>query len=189
MTRIKPLSGPEAPLLLKLLNLLSRRMMGKEMEPVGILAHNPRFLLPYAMTTFLISGKSQVDPRIRSLSTELAAHLNGCSWCVDFGRAAALKDGVSADKLDHLEEYATSQLFDPRERAALDLAHAITHDIHVPDDVWDTARRHFSDRELVELVVAVAIETFYNRVNGAFDIDSQGFCELPRLARTQEAAA
>ncbi len=56
--------------------------------------------------------------------------------------------------------------------------------MHVDDDVWAEARRHFSERELIELVVAVAMETFYNRVNSALGIESQGFCELPSIAST-----
>jgi AhpD family alkylhydroperoxidase len=184
MARIEPLKGRNAPLLVKALNFMSRRTMGKEMEQLGILARAPRFLLPVAMMSQLVSGKSQVDPRVRSLATELAAHLNGCNWCMDFGRMNALRQGVPAAKLDALEEHATSPLFSPAERAALGLAEAMTRDVHVGDDVWAEARRHFSDRELIELVIAVATETFYNRVNVALGIESQGFCELPSIAGT-----
>jgi AhpD family alkylhydroperoxidase len=167
---------------LKVFNVMTRRTMGKEMAPAGILAYNPRFLLPFTFTAELITGKCQVDRRTRMLATELAAHLNGCGWCVDFGRAGALRAGIPAEKLDQLEEYATSPLFSPAERAALALAESITREVHVADKVWDAARAYFSDRELVELVVAVAIETFYNRVNGALGIESQGFCELPAMS-------
>ncbi len=184
MARIEPLTGRDAPLLFRALNFASRRMMGKEVAHVGIIARAPGMLFPLAMTSQLVSGKCQVDPRTRSLATELAAHLNGCTWCMDFGRMAALRQGVPAEKLDALAEHATSPLFTPAERAALGLAEAITRDVHVDDDVWAEARRHFSERELIELVVAVAMETFYNRVNSALGIESQGFCELPSLAGT-----
>jgi len=184
MARIEPLKGRDAPLLFRALNFASRRMMGKEVAHVGIIARTPGMLFPLAMTSQLVSGKCQVDPRTRSLATELAAHLNGCTWCMDFGRMAALRQGVPAEKLDALAEHATSPLFTPAERAALGLAEAITRDVHVDDNVWAEARRHFSDRELIELVVAVAMETFYNRVNSALGIESQGFCELPSIAST-----
>ena len=182
MARIEPLTGRDLPLLVRAMNFFSRRTMGKEMEPLGILARTPRFLLPVAMMNQLVSGKCEVDPRTRILAIELAAHLNGCNWCMDFGRMIALRAGVPADKLDALAEHATSPLFSPAERAALGLAEAITRDVQVADDVWDKARQYFSERELIELVVAVATETFYNRVNGALGIESQGFCELPSLA-------
>ena len=122
MARIEPLKGRDAPLLVRALNFVSRRTMGKEMAQVGIMARTPRFLLPIAMMSQLVSGKSQVDQRTRSLATELAADLNGCTWCMDFGRMMALRQGVPANKLDALAEHATSPLFTPAERAALALA-------------------------------------------------------------------
>lgn len=73
------------------------------------------------------------------------------------GRAAALRQGVPVEKLDALEEPATSPLFTPAEQAALDLAKAMTRDVHVSDAV-------------------------FNRVNGALGIESQGLCELPPRA-------
>jgi AhpD family alkylhydroperoxidase len=184
VARIEPLTGRNAPLIVRALNFISRRTMGKEMVQFGILARTPRFLFPFAMMTQLVSGKSEVDPRTRALAMELAAHLNGCNWCMDFGRMNALRLGVPAEKLDALEDHATSPLFSQAERAALGLAEAITRDVHVTDEVWDEARRYFSERELIELVVGVSTETLYNRVNSALGIESQGFCELPSLAGT-----
>ena len=188
MARIEPLRGRNAPLVLRFLNLLSRRMVGREMEPAAILAHSPGLLVPYAITTGLVNGKSQIDPIIRSLAMELAAHINQCNWCVDFGRAAAIKGGVAVEKLDALDDYATSPHFTPRERAALALSESMTRDVHVPDSIWEQACAHFSDRELLELVVAVAMETFYNRVNGALAVESQGFCAMPMFAPAGGAA-
>ena len=165
--------------MLKVVNFLTRKTMGQEMSPTAILAHAPGFLLPSLFTIPLVDGKSEIDGRLRLLATELAAHVNGCEWCMDFGRANAIKRGIPVEKLDQLETYATSDLFSPRERAALALTESVTRQVHVPDDVWQTARAHFSDRELVELVVAVSMENFYNRVNGAFALESQGFCAVP----------
>jgi AhpD family alkylhydroperoxidase len=187
MARIEPLTGRNAPLWVKAVNFMSRRMMGMEVAQVGILGRTPGFVLPLAMTSQLVSGKSKVDPRTRSLATELAAHLNGCNWCMDFGRMYALRLGVPAEKLDALEQHATSPLFSPAEQAALGLAEAITRDVQIADDVWAKAQEYFSDRELIELVVAVSMETFYNRVNSALGIESQGFCELPSLTTRSHA--
>src|SRR5437879_13676490 len=111
MARIEPLSGRDLPLPVRAMNFFSRRTIGKEMEPLGILARAPRFLFPFAMMSQLVSGKSQVDPRTRALAMELAAHLNGCNWCMDYGRMNALQLGVPAEKLDALGEHATSPLF------------------------------------------------------------------------------
>jgi alkylhydroperoxidase family enzyme len=66
-----------------------------------------------------------------------------------------------------------SDLFDERERAALELAEAMTFTpANVSDAVFDEARRHFSEDELVELVASIAMENYRARFNRAFAIES-----------------
>lgn len=188
MARITPLEGRQAGLLLKLLNRASKWMYGKEMEPLKVLGHNPRFLLPYTFTNVLINGKTQLDPQIRWLATHLTAHINGCDWCLDFGEAQARKDHVSVEKLKAVHDYATSPLFSPAERAALAFTEAATQvGSQVPDEVFDELKQHFSEREIVELAAAIAIEGFYNQMNASLGIEAQGFCALPFAQASTEA--
>ena len=50
----------------------------------------------------------------------------------------------------------------------------------VADETWAEAARHFTERQLVELVGAVAAEVFFNRVNLALDVPAQGFGAVPQ---------
>ncbi|MGA3184450.1 MAG: hypothetical protein ABSE52_07630 [Candidatus Dormibacteria bacterium] len=56
--------------------------------------------------------------------------------------------------------------FTERERAALQLTDAITliGDSHVPRDVFESARGHFEDKELAELIWAVIVINAWNRM-------------------------
>lgn len=47
------------------------------------------------------------------------------------------------------------------------------------DETFAALRRHFSEREAVELGLAVAAENFFNRMNAAFGVEAQGFCAVP----------
>jgi alkylhydroperoxidase family enzyme len=38
----------------------------------------------------------------------------------------------------------------------------------VPDEVYQTARQHFSEDELVDLTMAIVVINGYNRINVAF---------------------
>ncbi len=60
--------------------------------------------------------------------------------------------------------------FDERQRAALSWAEAVTlvAQSHVPDDAWDTARRQFSDVELVDLSLLVIAINGWNRLAISF---------------------
>ncbi|MCC6236028.1 MAG: hypothetical protein IT299_00485 [Dehalococcoidia bacterium] len=48
----------------------------------------------------------------------------------------------------------------------------------VSDEVFEAARRHFDEPQLVELVATIAMENYRARFNRAFDVESQGLCEL-----------
>jgi len=54
----------------------------------------------------------------------------------------------------------------------------------VPDDLFEALRKHFSERELVELNSAIAWENYRARFNRTFAIEAEGFskgkfCPLP----------
>lgn len=181
MARVSLITGREAPLRLRILNLFSRRMMGQEAVPLKILAHNRRFLLPYLAVTRLVQGKTRLDPEIRSLAMHLVAEINGCSWCLDFGQAQALNQGISVEKLAAVADYAGSPLFSAAERAALAYASEVTQvGARVSDSTFAELRQQFSEQEIVELAVAVACENMFNRLNAPLEVESQGFCALPR---------
>ncbi len=180
MERIAPVEGKHAPFLLKALNWASRRWLGQEATPTKILAHNPGFLLPSLGMSRFVQGKTALPPAIRPLAMHLVAEINGCAWCMDFGQAMGMKQGIAAEKFAAVADYATSPLFSPAEQAALAYAAAVTQiGAHVSDATFATLKKHFSERAIVELTVAIAAENFYNRCNAPLGIESQGFCAIP----------
>lgn len=190
MARVRLIEGRESPLLLRLLNRASRRMLGQEATPLKILAHNPRFLLPYLVMTRLVQGKTRLDPAVRALAMHLVAETNGCSWCIDFGLSQATKQDVDPEKLAAAGSYTTNPIFSPAERAALAYAaEATAVGARVSDETFARLRQHYSEQEIVELTVAVAAENMFNRLNAPLEIESQGFCALPQHAAGQRRAS
>jgi AhpD family alkylhydroperoxidase len=182
MARIEGLRGGRAPWLLRVINVYVRRLLGQEAVPFNVMAHNPRFLLPYLLMSVFAQGKSRLDPQTRLLAIHRVSELNGCSWCLDYGEATADKMGISQSKLQALHSHRSSPLFNDRERAAIDFAEAVTQvGARVDDDLFARLRAQLSEREIVELLAAVAAENFFNRFNAALEIESQGFCALPQV--------
>jgi alkylhydroperoxidase family enzyme len=62
-------------------------------------------------------------------------------------------------------------LFDERERDALAYAEAMTLTVQVAPPLFDAVRRHFSDRELVELTATVASYNMVSRFLEALQIE------------------
>ncbi len=179
MARIKPIDRRRTPLSLRLVNWFSKRMFGQQLANLQYTAHNPRFIRAHVGMAPFFQAKTKLDPSIRALAIHYVSELNHCDWCIDFGRAKALKQNLDLEKLAALHDYADDPQFSPAERAALSYAEATTKTgIPVTDEHINELKKHFSDREIVELVAAVAAINFDNRINISLGIESQGFCSV-----------
>ena len=86
-----------------------------------------------------------------------ASQINGCAYCLDMHSLDARADGETEQRLYTLDAWAETPFFTDRERAALAWTEAVTlvSQTHVPDDVYEETRKHFSEKELVDLTLAV----------------------------------
>ena len=91
-----------------------------------------------------------------------------------------MKRGVSLEKVEALETWRQSNLFDQRERAVLDYAEAMTRsDLKVGDEQVDRLRSYFDDDGIVELTGLIAFQNMSSKFNSALGVPAQGFCEIP----------
>jgi alkylhydroperoxidase family enzyme len=90
-----------------------------------------------------------------------------------------MRQGASDDKVREVPRFWESARFDARERAALELAEAMTvTGGGVTDELFARVRDHLSEAETVELVAAVAFENFRSKFNAALGVEAQGFCVI-----------
>jgi AhpD family alkylhydroperoxidase len=111
-----------------------------------------------------------LPPMLVELVFLRASQINGCAYCLDLHSRRARRAGVPQAQLDTLEAWAESPMFSDRERAALAWTESLTRvwQDHVPDFAWDLVRAHFSDREIVDLSIAIAEINAWNRLMIAF---------------------
>ena len=82
--------------------------------------------------------------------------------------------GVSDEKILALEDYATSPLYDEKERAALEYAERMTFSGQdVDDDLFSRLRGFFDEDALVELTATIAWENSSSKFNRALHVPSQ----------------
>ncbi|MEX1206322.1 MAG: carboxymuconolactone decarboxylase family protein [Dongiaceae bacterium] len=164
-----------------------RRKYGAVLDSALLWARSPRVFLGVALLYGAIDRKSSpLHPVLRSLVTVRVSQLNLCRFCVDLNMATLLKRGVPIEKVEALEDWSTSDLFDERERAALDYAEAVTlSDREVGDDLVERLSRHFGGDAIVELTALVAFQNMSSKFNSALSVPSQGFCRVPAAASAE----
>ena len=80
-------------------------------------------------------------------------------------------------------EYRTSELFSDAERAALDYVTELTKEKKVEPDTFARMSRHYSEREICEIVWLVASEHLYNMTNIGLNIHSDMLCDISRKSQ------
>jgi len=113
---------------------------------------------------------SGLDPGLIELIKMRASQINGCAYCLHMHSRDARARGESEERLYLLDAWRESPLYTDRERAALAWTEAVTlvSQTRVPDEVYEEARRHFSEEELVKLTVAVGAINAWNRIAISF---------------------
>ncbi len=99
-----------------------------------------------------------------------ASQINGCAFCLDMHTKDARIAGETEQRLYALSAWRETPFYTERERAALAWTEAITcvGDSHVPDDVYEAARAHFAEKELVDLTFAIVSVNGWNRLATSF---------------------
>ena len=116
-----------------------------------------------------------LDGGLRELVILLVAVLNRAPYEFVQHAPVALAEGVPQQKIDALGAgWEASARFTPRERDVLAYAQAMTLQVQVPPAVFDAARAHFSDREMVELTATVAAYNMVSRFLEALQIEPEG---------------
>jgi alkylhydroperoxidase family enzyme len=95
---------------------------------------------------------------------------------MDIRHAVGVKQGVDAATLAELPCWRDSAAFSARERAALAFCEEIVaDDREVSDACFASVREHFSEGDIVELVLVIGYQIFASKFAKAFSLAPQGF--------------
>jgi AhpD family alkylhydroperoxidase len=180
-TLLAPVEHPRGPFW-KLSYRFMRRRFGKVMTPASVFSAR----MPKAFTFFYgkigtLDKKLVLGPRTAKLIREQVSSLNGCLFCMDATRAAALEAGDDIEgEFAALHQYGDSPLFSASDRAALDYATELTVHKAVSPAAFAELSEHYSEREICDIVWLVASEHLYNLSNLGLNIGSDGLCDLAK---------
>ena len=110
--------------------------------------------------------QSGLDHALLELVKTRVSQINGCAYCVDMHTKVARANGESEQRLFVLSEWRETPFYSDKERAALAWAEAVTRisGDAVSDELFTEARRHFDEKSLVDLTLAIIAINGWNRL-------------------------
>ncbi len=135
---------------------------------------NYRTVAPGALEAMLglerYTHSSGLEPALLELVKMRASQINGCGYCLDMHSKDARAAGESEQRLYVLPAWREAPFYSDRERAALAWTEAVTliSANDVPDPLYEQVREHFSEKELVDLTLAIIAINGWNRLAISF---------------------
>jgi len=146
------------------------RHLGEVMsQRINYIQQCPELFKKYSDFNNAIKAGS-LEPSLHILVTTRASQMNGCAFCLDMHVKEARIQGESDLRVHHIAIWRESQLFSERERAALAWTEVLTKipEDGISDEIFDTVRAQFNEKELSELTFSIMAINGWNRVNVAF---------------------
>ena len=103
-------------------------------------------------------ASTSLEKKLLHLIKLRVSQINGCAYCLDMHWKDLQAEGEKEQRMYSLDAWRETPYYSDRERVALAWAEAVTNitDGHVPDEVYEQTRQHFSEQELADLTGFVA---------------------------------
>ncbi len=172
MARVPLIQEQDHPELVEVMQKYASGRRGKLINIYRMLLNAPVLAESWFNHSNAIRWRTTLDGRLREIIIIRMGHLTGSQYVLrQHVPALALADGLTLAECDALADWRASTLFSEKERAVLAYADTMTRDIKVPDDVFAAVKRHFDDRQIVELTVLIATYNMNARVLTALELD------------------
>jgi AhpD family alkylhydroperoxidase len=116
-----------------------------------------------------VTTKAGIPEKTLGLIHLRASQINGCAVCLDMHARLMKHQGETDERLFAVAAWRDAPYFTDEERAALALTEAATRladrEDPVSDAVWEEAARHYDEKALAALVLAIATINVWNRLN------------------------
>ena len=174
MARVPLVEEKEHPELSELIAKIKGARGGRLINIYRLMLHSPALASAWFDLNQAVRYGTEIDGQCRELAVIRVAILNNVEYIIRaHGPAYALKEGLTPEQVAALSDWQPSDLFDEKQRALLAYTDAVTRDIDVPHAVFVDVRKHFSERQVVELTMLIGAYNMLTRFLKALKVDPE----------------
>jgi len=174
MARVSLVEEKEHPELSELIAKIKGARGGRLINIYRLMLHSPALASAWFDLNQAVRYGTEIDGQCRELAVIRVAILNNVEYVIRaHGPAYALKEGLTPEQVAALSDWQPSDLFDEKQRALLVYTDAVTRDLDVPDAVFADVRKHFSERQVVELTMLIGAYNMLTRFLKALKVDPE----------------
>lgn len=153
----------------EVLEIYEKVFKGKPRNSQKALAHRPEILKSFL--GFFTSVGKEIDRRIYELVYIRVSTMNGANYCKQHHLAASKRAGLTEEDWRALNHPGSAH-FTEKEKAALAFAEKLTRTPGEMNDAdYDRLRKFFSESEILDLNMTVALANLTNRFTGPLGLE------------------
>ena len=190
MARVPVINPENAPDELRHFYEAVTGLVGRVPNAYRTMAHAPylaMLFLPFQAANQREWPGVRMSGKIKEMVIIKTSHINGCEYCYAHNTALGEAAGISHDQVIAMssDDYLTSDLFDARERAAIEWAEHMTKNTAASrDDVYERVAAQYSEAEIVELTLICSMFNMINRFNDSLKLTIEDQSEVDKIRGT-----
>ena len=190
MARVPVINPENAPDELRHFYEAVTGLVGRVPNAYRTMAHAPylaMLFLPFQAANQREWPGVRMSGKIKEMVIIKTSHINGCEYCYAHNTALGEAAGISHDQVIAIssDDYLTSDLFDARERAAIEWAEHMTKNTAASrDDVYERVAAQYSEAEIVELTLICSMFNMINRFNDSLKLTIEDQSEVDKIRGT-----
>jgi AhpD family alkylhydroperoxidase len=141
---------------------------------VAVFAHVPSAVIHLMGLLIELKAQRNIPWRYVELAIVTASKLNECHYCVGHHTEPLRIEGISDGTIERLPDFANNPGLDEIDRLVVEYTIAVTNNAQrIQNSLFDRLKRRFTEAQIVELTLRVALCGFFNRFNDALQIDDE----------------
>lgn len=174
MARVREIPSDELPRGLAEVYERYATVYGPFRNQAAVFAHVPPALEHIMSMLMELRARNNVPQRYIELAVVVTSKLNECEYCVAHHKPMLVVHGLTPEGVDRVMEYQNHPELDEVDRLVIEYTILVTNQANrMRDSIFERLHRSFTEAQIVELTLRIALCGFFNRFNDALQIDEE----------------